>query len=86
MDGDAVAAARTTARRHGQGMAADRTHDTQDLAEGNDLAASTVDLAAWLRPHLQTIGIALAVIAGGAVAWTLIAAQREAAAERSWCS
>jgi hypothetical protein len=65
-------------------MAADRTHDTQDRAEGNDLAASTVDLAAWLRPHLQTIGIALAVIAGGAVAWTLIAAQREAAAERSW--
>jgi len=82
--GNAVAAARATARRHGQGMAADRTHDTQDLAEGNDLASSTIDLAARLRPHLQTIGIALAVIAGGAVAWTLIAAQREAAAERSW--
>jgi hypothetical protein len=72
-------------------MAADRKRDLRHdatevpaVAEDNDLAASTFDLLAWLRPHLQTIGIALALVAGGMAAWTLVKAQREATAERSW--
>lgn len=65
----------------------DPRHDTPGMpgmAEGNDLAASTVELFARVRPHLQTIGIVIALLVGGAVAWTLIAAQRDAMAERSW--
>lgn len=72
-------------------MAADRKRDQRHEApevpavvEDNDLAASTFDLLAWLRPHLQTIGIALALLAGGMAAWTLVKSQREATAERSW--
>jgi hypothetical protein len=72
-------------------MAADRKRDQRrelprepEVLEENELAASTFDLMAWLRPHVPTIGIALALIAGGMAAWTLISAQREATAERSW--
>jgi tetratricopeptide (TPR) repeat protein len=65
-------------------MAAERRHDQHDHHAENDLAASTVDLLAWLRPHLQTLGIAAAVLVGAYAAWTLIAAQRRATAERSW--
>lgn len=57
-----------------------RGHDP----ELNDTGSATADVLSRIRPHLQTLGILLAIVAGGFAAWTLIAAQRAATAERSW--